>query len=523
MIRRLAMLVLGLLCFWAPSPCRGSSGTAYGGDPAKEGRWQRPSPEIQRDMDPTLVPVGRGAVFVPCMSQPLLEPAYSVYCDGKLVETVPVGTRVIVEPGTCRVVLGAGAEGDRVERHVTVREGKTAIVKPDWAGLQVQVVDANTIPFRGAYELLALPDFVVYGVGMGAQVEQGEQVRTWILEPGLYMILRVGESYQARTNFFTFRVRPGVLEQIILVVDPDTGDFLGAGEQSAFTAGSQLTRDLTLSAVVGGCLSLTHQTNITGAADTTFLGPSFYLDLLARYSPARHFFYARLSSEEAFTQEDWGRFEKNVDFLRADVLYAYRLLEWMGPYARLGLETTVFPGYQYFDKPTTVTRSKDVGVSRVWSDVEEFKLSDPLYPMVVKGGTGLRFNTLPNPFIDLWTLLGVGGRMTYTDLMFVPDDDTHTLEFEVNRVADFRSLGAEATVVLRTSFSRWVIGNTEFEVFVPFDELSRPTMRWDNNVSLRLTSFISLNYIYRLKYEPEITTDFQQDHQALLRFSYKFF
>jgi hypothetical protein len=143
--------------------------------------------------------------------------------------------------------------------------------------------------------------------------------------------------------------------------------------------------------------------------------------------------------------------------------------------------------------------------------------------MVVKGGPVLQSNTLPTPFVALWTLLGVGGRMTYTDRMFVPADDTHTPEFEVDQVSAFRSVGAEATIVLRTSFSRWVIGNTEFEVFAPFDDLVKPTMRWDSNVSLRLTSFISLNYIYRLKYEPEITDAFQHDHQALLRFSYKLF
>jgi hypothetical protein len=482
-------------------------------------QWLLPEPPIQMDMDPTLVPVGRGAIFVPCMSHPLLEPAWSVLREGEVVQSAPAGTRIVVEPGTYTVAFGSGTSGDRIRREVSVLEGKTALVEPDWSGLRVQVVDENSVPFRGLYELVALPEMENLGVGHGAQVEQGESLLTWVVEPGLYMLLKVGESYQARRDFYTVRLRPGHLEQVTLVIDPATGSFIGAGETTVYSAASQVHRDLLMSGILGGGISLTSQSNITGVPDQTELAPSFYLDFLAQFAPEKHYLYARLNSEEAFTNEDWERFEKTTDFLRFDGLYAYRLLKVLGPYVRFGLESTLFPGYLYFDEETQVTTADGQSLAQQ----EEFRLSDPFAPLTLKGGAGLRFNTLPSPWFNLWALLGAGGRYTWTGDMYRDVNDSTTPAYEVETLDSFYSYGLEATVVMQLTLTRWVIANTEVEAFAPFDDYEHPTLRWDNNLGLRITSFVSVNYIYRLKYEPELNEEFQHDHQVQLRFSYKFF
>ncbi len=492
------------------------------GEESEDLQWLLPPPEIQRDMDPTLVPVGRGAIFVPAMSDPRMEPPYTVYQGKAEVGTAPVGTRVIVKPGTYEVELGSGSGQDRLRRSITVIEGRTAILKPDWAGLRVQVVDENLVPIRSQYELIEFPTLHNLGIGFGAQLEQGEEIRTWILEPGLYMLLKPGESYQARTNFFTFRTRPGHLEQITLVVNPDSGDFLGAGEVNVLGPGSTEGNKWVLSAVVGGALSLIMQRNLTGAADTTTLGPSFYVDGVAQYNGDEHLGYGRLSIDEAFTQEDWARFEKNTDFFRMDVLYAYRILPIFGPYVRLGMESRLFPGFEYFDeKKDVVLKDGDTEVRR-FEGKEEFQLSPPFMPLTLKGGIGLRVSTPPSTWIDLWALAGFGGRYTFANNMYTKQDVSDTPEIEVGRLSSFWSYGLESTVVARANLSRWVVLNTEFEIFVPVEEFNRPTLRWDSNLGLRITSFISVNYIYRMLYEPDINEELQHDHQALLRFSYKF-
>ena len=513
----MATAALVLLTLLVSAPVRADDGF----DPTLH-QWFRGSPETQRDQDPTLVPMGKGAVFVPCMSEPGLEPPYMLYDEDGKVGDAPMGTRIVARPGSYRVILGSGPVGDRVVRHLEIIEGKTTMVTPDWAGLRVQIVDENTIPFRGEYELVALPGMQNYGVGRGAQLEQGERVRTWIMEPGLYMLLKVGESYQARRNFFTFRVRPGVLEQLTLVADPTSGDFKGAGEQRAFGAGSNLERDLILAIIIGGGVNLTSQSNVTGVADKTTLGPSFYFDTLLQYTKRKHYVYSRLNLEEAFTQEDWGRFEKNIDFWRLDALYAFKLWPFLGPYVRAGVESTIFPGFLYFDSKRDVALVEGGVTRRTWMDRHQFQVTDPAFPMVLKGGTGLRFNTPPLPWLDFWALLGVGGRFTITRDMFTSIDDSGTEPYEVKRIHSFENFGAESTIVARATITRWVLLNTELEVFAPFDDFLVPSFRWDNNLALRITSYVSISYIYRMKYEPSLDPGLQHDHQALLRFSYKF-
>jgi len=143
--------------------------------------------------------------------------------------------------------------------------------------------------------------------------------------------------------------------------------------------------------------------------------------------------------------------------------------------------------------------------------------------LTLKGGLGLRLNTLPATWYSLWALVGIGGRFTFTGDMYKDADIDDTDQFEVELVDSFRAYGLESSVVLQLALSRWVVASSEFEGFAPFDDLAKPTLLWDSNLGLRLTSFVSVNYGYRMVYQPEINEDFQHDHRVQLRFSYKFF
>ena len=98
---------LGLvLIFWANL----GAGQALEGASAAEGSappgWYLPPPKVQLEMDPDLVPVNRGAVFVPAMSESSAEPPYLVLQKDREIARTPCGKKTLLPPGSYTVRLG---------------------------------------------------------------------------------------------------------------------------------------------------------------------------------------------------------------------------------------------------------------------------------------------------------------------------------------------------------------------------------------------------------------------------------
>ena len=113
---------------------------------ARTETWDAPPPDEQLAADPTLIPPAQGAIFVPAMTDPRLEPPYLVYKDGKLLHTVSTGRRAIVTPGVYEVQLGSGPPEQRLRRKVLVKEGQTTVVPPTW-GRSLFASSMSGLPF----------------------------------------------------------------------------------------------------------------------------------------------------------------------------------------------------------------------------------------------------------------------------------------------------------------------------------------------------------------------------------------
>ena len=357
-------------------------------------------------------------------------------------------------------------------------------------------------------------------IGFGAQTELGQRLQTWILEPGLYMLLRRGESYLARENFFTIKLLPGQVEHLVLVIDPADGSFRGAGDAMS-TAGAMATGDepLAMNWVIGAEASLDVRRNVPGTADTLELGPGFYTDFLLTYGAEPHFVYSRVKIDERFSQEDWGRFEKELDEARLDAFYAYEFKPWFGPYVRGGMETSFFPGYLYFDERTAVFDADDpdrqLGSRRV------FRIAEAGFPLTLKGGGGVRFDAQLPPWLDFWTLLGIGGQQIFTRGVYALDDDTTTDTVEVRRVGWSGDGGAEARVFLEANPLRWLVVTNDLEVFMPFTRPEDVRFRLDSEVGLRVASVLSVVYSLRLQRRPALSLNLEQTHSLALRVHFK--
>ncbi|MBP7127138.1 hypothetical protein KBD49_12310 [Myxococcota bacterium] len=487
--------------------------------------WDQPPTPEQLSLDPTLIPPGKGAIFVPAMTDPRLEPHWLVIGDHrKVLESLPTGRRAILPPGIYEVRLGSGSLEERIRRRVLVREGRTTVIPATWSTLVVQVVDDHSQPFRGSYELLRLPDRRNLGLGLGADVETGEEPRSWVLEPGDYMLLKTGENPTARRDFYTFRLRPGERSVVTLVMDRDSGNFLGAGEVPVKGLRARLPKDWTVRLAVGADAEFNRRSDLAGFTSGYGFTLGGYLDLMGLYRPRQHYLYLRLKLEEKQVKIPNQPFQKDLDELKADALYVYRVLPWLGPYVRVGGATALFPGYAWLGSPTEVVEVDGAGQPLRSLGVFEgkYRLSSSLAPTEVKGGAGLGFLVTGVYWFDANVRIGVGTRYLWTRGLMAPaGSSTSPRTLYLRRKDNAWQTGIEGTVIASLRWTRWLLATLEFEALEPFTDFRHPILSWDSNVGIRLASFVSVNYLFRMILDRDRSEHLQTEHRVLLRFTWQ--
>ena len=488
-------------------------------------RWTAPEADTQVAADPTLVASGMGAIFIPAMTDGGSEPESLVFHDGEQVASGMNGVRIGVAPGSYDVRVGSGPTSQMVSIPVTVPAGATTVTPVRWGGLRIEVVDENNLPHRGAYELIRVADRQPYIVGFGADTLQGERLLTLLLPPGLYRIVQSGATYRARTDFATVLVPEGGLVHYKLVIDPDSGQFRGAGvvpphELGVVPSDSPWNRRY----AVGLSVPFTSSRNVLGASNETSFGGELFFDTYMAYQRARNVFSGVFELEAGFERVKpegspaipW---RKTRDRLRVDLSYSRLLNERLGPYVRAGLRTSIF------ESNTLVTQ--DTVVSRQFADGRRelefvpanttFATGDPFSPPEFREGVGLNTRLLQGRTVRLDWRVGVGLRQNRFNGAFFRQDDATTPAVEYVQASNFDQAGLETTVVGTLRY-RFLLYNTNLEVFGGFDG-DTPTIDWRSTLSWRLTGELSLDYVVDLLRVPKVTKANQVSQSVLFRYS----
>lgn len=473
--------------------------------------------------DTTNLPIGFGAVFLPALRDGDREPQVAVYAGNQPVTEGTMGKRIVLKPGRYTMRLGSGTVGQQIPFEVEVEEGRTTIVPPTWSALELDVVDEQFVPFRGTYELIRVDNREEYGIGFGADEQQGEEVRVWVLEPGLYKIIRAGGTYRDRSDFATVRLEPGQVTHFVLVLDPDTGEFQGAGEVDPAETRAAEQSDWQLRGVVGGAVSF-NRTNQVGQEEGWELGLTVFYDGSIRYQHDRHQWTTRIDLEEEHARPSDGDFENVTDRLYLHTIYTYAVVPWFGPYVRSGFETKLFPRHQNFEDPTTVDElDEDGDVVETFQEVDRIEIAGPFSPMIIVESGGGNFRLLRTRSVELDLRVGFGARHTISNGLLAYEDvggaNDRLTPVESNHI-----LGPEATVVGLGRVSRFVTLSTEFDGLLPISD-DEAVFTWRNQISLRLASFASLNYRFNAVRDPNIGVDddIRTEHDVQLRFSYTLF
>jgi ABC-type uncharacterized transport system auxiliary subunit len=485
-------------------------------------------PQLLRD--DTAMPPGMGAIFAPTLSDGDREPLVTVHQDGRLVAGKgKLGKRIILAPGDYEIRVGSGAGNQQITTRVRVESGKTTVVPPAWAGLEVAVVDQAFVPFRGTYELIRMDTREDFGLGFGADEQLGEVTRVWVLRPGLYKIIRAGGTYRDRTDFATVRLLAGRLTRFNLVLDPLDGRFLGAGERDPDldeTNGELGERHWLLRAVVGGDLNLRSSDQV-GEEEGWRISFRAFFDGGARYLNGRHLWNSQLELEEGQTRlPDQDEFQSDTDRLFSHTIYTYQLLSWFGPYVRLGAETKLFPRYENFDVPQDVIVLDEDGMPvRTLTNRSRVKLGSTFAPLSVREGAGGNFRVLRSRFAELDLRLGFGGRQTVARRLYVFEEDLAGGPGRLIPVVSSSVLGFEGTLVGIGRITRFITVSTELDGLVPVEDDDLVVATWRNQITVRLASFLSVNYRFNLTRDPNlgIGTDVRTEHDVQLRFSFVLF
>ncbi len=495
--------------------------------------WLLPAPDVQAQMASELIPMNKGAIFVPAMSESAAEPPVQVRrVDGTAVLNSPTGELMIVDPGRYTVMVGSGVESQMTLHDVEVHEGRPTVLEPKWSGLLVRVVDERGAPFRGAYEIFALPSGEDFGIGLGADVTKGETLRTWLLPPGRYMIVRSGETPRARTDFVTVRLLPGELVHFTLVFNEKEGLLRGGGVVPRWEGKTEI-ENWRIGLRVGGDVLWNRNDHVPGREFGNTFTFSSFMDGSVRYLDPDHLAYGRLQMDVGATllpSSDFAELQKTIDELDFDAIYTYRILSWLGPYVRLGLNTNLFPGQRFFKDMEQDVVVLDQGLNEVdrLQRPSSLQLADAFDPVEIKEGMGVSFDLSPSLLFDVHLRVGFGARQTLVRSLLIERESSEpspTCEEAMcfMRGRSSNQLGAEATLIGSARLVRWLMIDTELDTLIPFyssDASSEPVINWRNTISLRLVWFASLAYVVKLDYNKQLSDYLQFEQRLLLRFTF---
>lgn len=506
--------------------------------------------QAQIEQDKMPIPKGLGAIFVPLIikrSAAVRAPSYLVYDKyNRLFATAKTGRKAFVPPGIYTVKVGRRLTDLLPTYRIRVYKDKLTVLRPRWAALVVRVVDTRLVQFRGRYDIIHLKSRLNVGTGLGADDNIGEKVQAWLLPPGVYMLVRTGDSYLARTNFLTVRITQGQVTFFRLVADRNTGEFLGGGivlNNKYVKRGNGWNFSLQLN----GSFIWNQQANVPAANNGhTFSLTSFLFGRLT-YNTKSHFFLTTLNAELGFTSTGLN-LRKGSDLLSLQSIYIYRILSLFGPYVRAGFETSIFPRSFYFnednadlDYPVSLydcvldgngARQCSFTRSIVGQGADPLELGSFFDPFLLKQGIGISLQTPRTPWFDLRLLFGIGFRQESArnvnqievsterclDASKVnPNDplDLSGCSTPSERVTDRSNIirfrkpsshreGLELALVATGFVSRFFTFTTEFDALGQFQSFFDFDIDWRTSLILRLSHYASIIYRLRIRRDPAI-------------------
>ncbi len=525
-LRRLSTVAaLSMLCL----------GTAFSGQALAQESTDLDAFEVgklqdQMELDITPVPVGMGAIFIPSMTDPALEPVITVLSDGNRVATGKPGKRIVLPPGQYIVRFGSGEATSRPERSISVLEGVTTPVEPFFGAVRITAVDTDGRPLEVSYVMQSLDGKVTFGPARTSEDGAYSSTKTLIVAPGRYNIA-LGKNPDTEQNRFATVVAEGQVLRYRLVVDDDELSRVEFAQREVVVEPS-IWR---FRWVVGGDFGFERTENNLAAFNGDALRFGAFADTTIGLDTGNHLALTNIRLDETWLALDSqvGQrlpLQKINDELSLELLYNYRLGGIIGPYVRAIGSTAFFDTYLYPSDATTVTYVNRDGTQnrvRTADRGDEIKLFDSFAPLIVQEDAGVGLTFVDNDVVTFIVRGGVGARQsTYRGGGFVSGSSGNNVSVEL--LEDKQEFGAAASAVFGLRIGDVFSLDSRFTSFMPQEQITQnddfsPVYRFDNTAALQLGKFAALVYDVTLRRDDVQINDMQLRQNLSLRLQYTLF
>ncbi len=418
------------------------------------------------------------------------------------------------------------------------------------AELRVHVISTSNVYDDLKFDIFDVHDGEVVARGQGANEAIGEPVAAFELAPGVYKIVRAGESFDTNIDFATVSLDGDT--DFLIVVDADSDAFRGSGVVTGELPSGLEIGGIRFALNVGGTLWMNQKRAVVGGTNGVSALVGAFSNFGMVFDRGPHFLTVdaklQLNLQDAPTS---GVFA-STDYLEAGALYAYNINNpYVGPYARAGLKTRVFPGYLYFADEETA--AGQVVINRLDGEVEthlfgseahpddlRLEVAKPFAPFILQEelGANLKAVDLDLKLLELSVATRVGWafRQGFTNGLLVVDGDERGASVTLNEVDDYLTTGPLAGASANLTFARWLFGQAELAALMPVQNRKQAGDSAGSQVLLdasgtaglkfpALTSKLhaSFDYTFRLQRDGFLTSKTMFDQIIMARMSLQLF
>jgi hypothetical protein len=472
-----------------------TQGTAQVDIPSPSG-WKAPHPLIQMSEDPTLLGVGGGGIFVPTMTESRLEPEFTLRStQGGSSVRGKTSVRVAAEPGDYILEMGMiGQDKPKIRIPIQVNVGKTTLVPIQWSGLLIETLDAEGEYIAESYEIIDLKTNNSLGRGYGQTDERLQNLRPWILPPGLYRIQKTGSALGGTKDFITVQLNAGELTTVEAVFENLGGDLISGGVRPEGTT-SLRQRFWRHNLSLGGTLGWEKKELVDGNEKELFtvLGDARWR---SRLDHPKWFSQNEARIRTTLRKEDQGRLIATTDDVLARMLWVRRVTPWIGPYARLRFNTHFVETLLPIDEGDTLTLMESTG-ERLLIGPDTLRTRPPLNPILLAEGLGISVDLLRFASAELSVQGGVAARQLWQDSVWVPNDVNST-KWKLG--TDIQTLGSEFSADMRLRLPWRFAVDLQGDLFLPdFDPDRMVLEELSADLRFGLSRFAELSYLWELE------------------------